>query len=140
MGAADPEREVAVHAMMPPRQLVGELGLAGGERAGVGHLEHRRDAAQHRGAGAGLEIFLVGQAGIAKMHLAIDDARQDVEAGGVDHGGGARRRQGSDGADPTIEDPYITEADPVMIDERAALHEKIVGLRHVWAPSTVAPS
>ncbi len=87
--AADPEGEIAEHAMVCARQLVGESLRAGRERVGVGHLENRRDAACHSGARACLEIFLVGRAGLAEMHLRVDHARQKVQAGAVDR----RRRQ-----------------------------------------------
>ena len=76
----------------------------------------------------------MNEAGLAEMHLAIDDARQDVKAGGGDDGRGARRRQRADRADASLDDPHVARADPVVIDERAALDEKIEGPRHVRAP------
>ena len=68
--AADPEGEVAMHAVMAAPHLVGERLRRGGLRVGVGHLEDRRDAAHDGGAGAGFEIFLVVEAGLAEMDLA----------------------------------------------------------------------
>ena len=68
--AADPEGEVAMHAVMAAPHLVGERLGRRGLRVGVGHLEHGRDAAHDGGAGAGFEIFLVVEAGLAEMHLA----------------------------------------------------------------------
>ncbi len=49
-------------------------------RMGVGHLEDARDAAQHRAMRAGLQIFLVGQPGLAEaLRIAgvdvVDDDR-----------------------------------------------------------------
>jgi hypothetical protein len=52
MGSADEEGEVAMHAPGSPANLVGKGRLGDGERVGVGHLEDRRDASHHRGAGA----------------------------------------------------------------------------------------
>ena len=91
--AADPEGEVAMHAAGGAPHLVGKRGLAGGQRIGVGHFEDGGDAAQHGRARAGLQIFLVLQPRLAEMHLAVDDAGQDVQAAAVDRlaGGGLAR-------------------------------------------------
>ena len=89
-GAADEEREIAMHAMMAALDLVGEGLLGDRQRIGVRHLEHRRDAAHHGAARAGLEIFLVGQARLAEMHLRVHHAGQDVQALAVDRLGGGR--------------------------------------------------
>ena len=82
--AADPEGEVAMHAAGRAPHLVGERGLARCQRVGVGHLEDGRHAAEHRRARTRLQIFLVLQARLAEMHLAVDDAGQDVQAAAVD--------------------------------------------------------
>ena len=79
---ADIEGKVAMHAVVRALDLVGERRGGGGGRIGVGHLEHRGDAAEHRAARAGFQIFLVGQAGLAKMHVAVDHARQHMQARG----------------------------------------------------------
>ena len=68
--AADPEGEVAMHAVVAAPHLVGKRLGRRGLRVGVGHLEHRRDAAHDGGAGARFEILLVVEAGLAEMHLA----------------------------------------------------------------------
>ena len=86
------KREVAMHAPLRARDLVGERGGGGRRRIGVGHFEHRGDAAQHRRARAGLEILLVSQAGLAEMNLGVDDAGQDVQAAAIDPLARARRR------------------------------------------------
>ena len=57
--AADPEGEVAMHAVRAAPHLVGERLGAGGQRIGVGHLEHGGDAAEHGGARAAFEVLLV---------------------------------------------------------------------------------
>ena len=79
-----------MHAMVAALHLVGERLGGDRERIGVRHLEHRGDAAHHGAARAGLEIFLVGQAGLAEMHLGVDHAGQDVQALAVDDLGGRR--------------------------------------------------
>ena len=73
-----------MHAVVRALDLVGQRLGGGGGRVGVRHLEHRRDAAQHRRARAGFEIFLVGQPRLAEMHMAVDHAGQDVQAPAVD--------------------------------------------------------
>ena len=92
-GGADIEGEVAMHAVMAALDLVGDRRRVGGERIGIGHLEHRGDAAEHRAARADFEVFLVGEARLAEMHMAVDHARQQMQAAAVDHlaGGGARQ-------------------------------------------------
>ncbi len=82
---ADIEGKVAVHAVMRARNLVGERLRGHRQRIGIGHLEHGGDAAQHRTARAGFEIFLVGEARLAEMHMAVDHAGQHVQAAAVDH-------------------------------------------------------
>ena len=81
----------------PRLDLGGERLLGDGQRIGVRHFEHRGDAAHHGAARAGLEVFLVGQPGLAKVHLRVDHAGQDVQALAVDHlaGGGLRRARRS---------------------------------------------
>ena len=59
VGRADIEGVVAPHAVLRARQLVGDRLRAVGIGLGVGHLEHRGHAAEHRGAAAAFEIFLV---------------------------------------------------------------------------------
>jgi hypothetical protein len=50
---------------------------------GVGHIEHRGDAAERGARRAAGEIFLVGITGIAEMDVHVDGAGQHVKAGGV---------------------------------------------------------
>ena len=70
------------------------------------------------------------QAGLTKVHLGIDDAGEDMQAGGVDGLGGGRRRQTADRPDPAVRNSDIARADAVVIDERAAFDKKIEGLWH----------
>ena len=129
--SAHPESEVAMHAVGRARHLVGKRGFARRQRIGVGHLEDGGDAAQHRRARARLQIFLVLQPRLAEMHLAVDHARQDVQAGAVDDFAGGATRQVADRRNAPGDDADITPAGTVMIDHRAARQDQVVGLRHV---------
>ena len=102
--AAHVEREVAEHAVARARDLVGQRLGRGGQRLGVGHLEHRRDAAQHGGAAAGRQVLLVLEARLAEMHLAVDHAGQDVQAPAVDGLGRRGAREIADRRDPPVRD------------------------------------
>ena len=94
--AAHVEGEVAIHAVGGAADLVGQRFGRDGERAGVGHLEDAGDAAHDGGAAAGFEVFLVFGTGLAQMDLAVDHARQDVEAGAIDHLAPLLLREGAD--------------------------------------------
>ena len=72
----------------------GEPLRVGDRRRGVRHVEHRREAAEHRGLGAGGDGFHRLVAGIAQMHVRVDQAGQHVQAARVD--GFVRRGVGSD--------------------------------------------
>ena len=54
-------------------------------RIRVGHFQKRRDAALGTGARGRRQIFFVRQTGFTKMHLIVNDTRQQVLAAGVDH-------------------------------------------------------
>jgi hypothetical protein len=80
-GSADPEGEVAMHAVAGAADLVGQGFGRGGQRVGVGHLEDGGDAAENGGARAGLQVFLVLGAGLAEVDLGVDDAgRRPVQS------------------------------------------------------------
>ena len=110
MGAADPEGEIAMHAFGRAADLVGERRLGRRRRVGVGHFEHGGDAAEHGRAGAGLEVFLMRRAGLAKMHLAVDDARQNVQPLAVDPLAAIRPREVADGDDAPGDDADVAQA------------------------------
>ena len=92
-GTADEEGKIAMHAVTAALYLVGECRLGHGQRIGVRHFEHRGDAAHHGAARTGFEVFLVGLAGLAEMHLGVDHAGQDMQALAVDHLGGRGLRR-----------------------------------------------
>ena len=73
-----------MHAVGGAGDLVLE-GFAGRrQRDGVGHLEDAGHPAHDRRKRAGLEIFLVLEAGLAEMDLGIDDTGKDGEARAID--------------------------------------------------------
>ena len=92
--------------------LVGERRVARRQRVGVGHLEDRRDAAQHGRARARLEVFLVLEAGLAEMHLAVDDAGQDMQAAAVDRLAGEAGAEIADRRDAAVADADVALALP----------------------------
>ena len=128
--AADPEGKVAMHASRSPAHLVRQSLRAGGERVGVGHLEDRGDTAQHSGARACLQVFLVFQAGLAEMHLAVDHARQDVERATVDDFPGGCLEQVADRRDAALADADVAQTDAVMVGDGAAFQDHVVGGCH----------
>ena len=103
----------------PPRSMVG--GLVFGISNTAVTPPSTADAA------AGFEVFLVLEPRLAEMHLGVDDARQDMQAGGVD---GPRRRLGGEAANRD-DRPSLTpiSATPFagMVDEGRALDEEIEG-------------
>ena len=84
LGAADIEAHVAPGLAFHVVLLPGELFRIGDRRRGVGHVEHRGKAAEHGGAGAGGDALHRLVAGVAQMDVRIDQAGQNVQAGGVD--------------------------------------------------------
>ena len=59
------------------------------------------------------------QPGLAKMHLRVDYARQDVQPLAVDHFGRGGIAQSADLRDPAIGDADIADALAVLIDHGA---------------------
>ncbi|MGY2921516.1 hypothetical protein ACVWYP_007146 [Bradyrhizobium sp. USDA 3262] len=118
-GAADEEREIAMHAMAAALDLVGERLFRDRQRIGVRHLEHGGDPAHHRAARAGLEVFLLGQPGLAEMHLGVHHAGQDVQALAVDHLAGRSLTERADRGDAAARDTDIAHALAVLIDHGA---------------------
>jgi len=118
-GAADEEGEIAMHAVMAGLHLGGEGRLGHRQRIGVGHLEHRGDAAHHGAARTGFQILFMRQTGLAEMNLRVHHAGQDVQALAVDDFGGRALRQRTDRGDAAIEDADIAHALAVLIDHGA---------------------
>ncbi len=134
MGAADIKGEVAMHAILGARDLIGEIGRGRRERLGVRHLEHGRHAAQHRGARAGFEIFLMRRARLAEMHLRVDDAGQNMQPRAIDALGCRGAREIADFGDLAMPEPDVAQPLAVMIDQNAAGQNRVEALGHRLAP------
>ena len=119
-----------MHPVMRAAHLVFEICRAGRQRIGVRHLKDGGDSAHDRRAGTRLEIFLMRRARLAKMHLRVDHARQDVQTLGVDDLAGRGPRQVADLGDFAGADADIARADSILIDQNAALENQIESLGH----------
>ncbi len=77
--------EAVIDIGLPGRDpvLVGKGFRRAHGRQCVRHVEHRGDAAERRGRRAAGKIFLLGIAGIAKMHVNVDCAGQDMQPGRI---------------------------------------------------------
>ena len=74
------------------------------------------------------------------MDLRIDDARKHVQPPRVDGLTGTSRGKIPDRADFSVDDAYIAGGDAVVIDERAALDEKIESLGHAIGSLRTGPA
>ena len=124
--AADVERVVAPCTAARKIQLGLQILRGQRQRMRVGHLEDRRDAAEHRAARAGLEGLLVHQARFAEMHLAVDDARQHVQPAGIQQDVGAPRAvQRTQRNDTAAHARDVGPLGPVGCHRGAAMHEQV---------------
>ena len=119
-----------MHAVMAELHLAGEGLLGDRQRIGVRHFEHRRDAAHHGAARTGFQVLLVSQARLAKVHLRVHHARQDVQALAVDHLGGRGLSKAADCGDAAIGDADVAHALAVLIDHGAGFQNGIKALAH----------
>ncbi len=124
---ADEKGEVAMHAPAPARDLGGER--LGAHRCGlrVRHLEDGGDAAQHRRPAAGFQILFMLEPRLAEMHLGVDDARQHMQAGGIEGLAGGIGAEAADRRDAAVPDANIGEALAGMADKGCTLDEEIEG-------------
>jgi hypothetical protein len=131
---ADVEAVVAVHPPPGPRQLVEQGFGIGRGRVGVGHLEHRGHASEHRRPGAGFEILLPFEAGLAKVNLAVDDAGQDGQASRIHHRVGRGRGQIADRREPAVADANVGEAAASVADDITPADDQIKDAGHATVP------
>src|SRR5262249_53195249 len=124
------EREVAMHAVMATLYFVGQSFGAYRRWIGIWHLEHGSDSAHHRRKRAAFEIFLVGQTGLAKMHLGIDYARQEVQPSAINDLAGGSSPQVANRRKAPAANADVTQALAVLVDHGAALEDQIVAIRH----------
>ena len=75
---------------------------------GIGHFHEARNAAGHGRARLGPDTCLVGQTGLAKMHLVVDHSGQEMCAGSIQHAGaGASTDRIVDLCDTSIVDEQV---------------------------------
>ena len=103
---AAPEAEVDERRAAGGLELEVERGAVDRRRRCVQrHVEEARAATGGEGGGAGREPLPLGAARIVEVHVRIDDAGEDVEAGGVDLRRGIARELRADLGDQAVEDP-----------------------------------
>jgi hypothetical protein len=76
----------------------------------------------------------VGHAGVAKMHLRVDDAGQHGEAAAVDDLAGCRPRQVADSGDPAAGNGKIAHRLAVVVDDGRSLEDEVIALGHSSLP------
>jgi len=94
-------------------ELIMQRGNAGRVGLGVRHLQKRGDAPLRTGKRTSVEVFLVGEAGIAEVNLVVDDTGKQMQPGGVDrfiNGHGARW---IDGEDASVFNEDVARADTI---------------------------
>ena len=119
--------------------LVGERRRAGGQRVGVGHLEDGGDAAQHgraRAASPGLPCAPAPARGNAP-------GCRSRPAGCAGRGSRSSRRRRPAPRSPIAamrpsRDADVAQAGAVMVDDRAALQDEVVGRCHGASPALAA--
>ncbi len=87
--------------------LVVQGGKIQGRRRGVGHVHEAGDATGHRRPRLAVQAALVRRAGVAKVHLVVDHARQQPLAAGVDFDLGAEVVQAADGVDASVRHQHV---------------------------------
>ena len=86
---------------------------------GVGHFKYPRHASHDSCLTASFQVFLVFCTGLAKMHLAINNARENVEIAAIQ---GLREFDAGHiayGNNTTIFHRHIAQTNTVVIDESA---------------------
>ena len=111
--------------MRAGRHLVGETFGGGRQRVGVGHLEDGGHSTHDGGAGAGLEIFLVGGAGFTEVYLTVDDAGQYGEAGAIDRLAGRSLGKIADLGDSAVAKADVALTDTVVVDDSSVSEDGV---------------
>ena len=113
LSCVPPTQKAKSQCMRPfaRRELVGERVRARRRRVGVGHFEHGGHPAENGRARAGLQILLVDEAGLAEMHLAVDDAGQNMQALAVDPFACRGAAEIADLGDAPVADADVAHAD-----------------------------
>jgi hypothetical protein len=79
----------------------------------------------------------VDRAGLAKMHLRVDHARQHMQSPAVDHQAGRSRRQVPDRGNAPAGDGEVAHAFAVVIDDGGAGEDELEALGHFQSAALV---
>ena len=115
-----------MHAVAGAPYLVRQGFWRGGERLRIGHFKHGGDAAHDGGAAAAFQVFLVFSARFAEMHLAVDDAGENMKTLAIDHLGGAALVEYSKPCNAAAGNGNVALVGSVMVDNGAALENEII--------------
>jgi hypothetical protein len=72
------------------------------------------------------------------MNLAVDHARQDVQAAAIDAFARRRCAERADRDDPFADDPDVARADAVLIDDDSAFEDQIETIGHCQSSAVIA--
>ena len=123
-----PEAEVDERRSAGRRDLEVERGAVDRRRRRVQrHVEEARATTGGEGRGAGRESLPLGPARIVEVDVRIDDAGEDVEAGGVDLRRGIALELGADLGDQAVEDPDVGPCNTVRPYHPGSADENIEG-------------
>src|SRR5690606_31990678 len=114
------EIEAVIRVARPGRDgtLLGDRGKCHGGRSVVRHVEKARHAARDRSPGLARDRALRGPAGLAEMHLIVDQTGQNVAAAELDHLRVGRHRP-ADPADSVAFDQKIRFDDAALVHDPA---------------------
>ena len=74
--------------------------------------------------------------GLAKMHLAVDDARQDMQVAALQNLACHEARNIANPSDAAIVDGNVTQAHTIVVDDGGTFQQQIDMLGHFW-PSLI---
>ena len=89
IGGPKIERVVGQRLLSRQVKLLLQKVLRRGLRHRVGHIHERGHAPGNGGTAFGVDVSLVRHSRLTEMHMLIDDARNQILSGAVNHGGGA---------------------------------------------------
>jgi hypothetical protein len=128
MRAADPEGEIAMHASSPATLSASSASpVVSGLVLGMSKTPTTPPRTAPRDP---IQIFLMRRAGLAEMHLRVDDARQECRP--RQSIAPRRAREIADLGDLAGANADVARALAVLIDERAAGEDDVENLRHEW--------
>ena len=131
VGRPEVERVVAEGTASCAAQLVFKRPPVGGGRRGIGHLHYAGHTAAYRRPRFGGQRALVREAGLAKMHLVVDQAGEQVASVQIDDlpaRPGAHLRL--DPADAVTLDENVNFPDFALVDQPGVDQKEFVASHH----------